>query len=135
MVDLQGLDPLNLKWTQLEQKPYLWAVIHEALRLMPGVSHRSARIAREEHLVFTDESGQTWVVPRGTPIGMTSVIQHSNETLFPKPKEFIPERWLLDDGRQNYALEKNLIAFGRGSRACLGKEYVVLLSPWLLTRR
>lgn len=123
MDDLQGADPLNLKWTDLEQRPYLWAVIHEALRLMPGISHRSARIAREEDLVYTSEDGEThWLIPRGTPIGMTSVIQHSNEGLFPSPKEFIAERWLLDNGRHNYALEKHLMSFSRGSRTCLAKE-------------
>jgi cytochrome P450 len=124
---LKGADPLNLKWTDLEQRPYLWAVVHEALRLTPGISHRSARIARDEDLVYEskDVDGKTttaWVIPRGTPVGMTSMIQHTNEDLFPEPREFIPERFLLEDGRQNYALEKHLISFGRGSRACLGKE-------------
>ncbi|KUI67678.1 Trichodiene oxygenase [Cytospora mali] len=121
--DLQGADPLNLRWTDLEQRPYLWAVIHEALRLTPGVSQRSARIAREEDLVYTSEDGETnWVIPRGTPVGMTSIIQHSNEELFPSPKEFIAERWLLENGQRNYALEKHLISFSKGSRTCLAKD-------------
>ncbi|KAI3394704.1 hypothetical protein diail_2289 [Diaporthe ilicicola] len=120
---LEGIDPLNLKWTDLEQRPYLWAVIHESLRLMPGLAHRSSRIARDEDLVYKSEDGKVaWVIPRGTPMSMTSIIQHSNEDLFPDPKEFIAERWLLPDGRQNYAQERHLIAFGKGSRACLGKD-------------
>lgn len=120
---LRGADPLNLKWTDLEQRPYLWAVIHESLRLMPGISHRSSRIARDEDLVYRSEDGRVeWVIPRGTPMSMTSIIQHSNEGLFPDPKAFAPERWLLEDGRQNYALERHLISFGKGSRMCLGKE-------------
>lgn len=90
---------------------------------MPGLAHRSSRIARDEDLIYKSEDGEVeWVIPRGTPMSMTSMIQHTNETLFPDPKEFIPERWLLADGRQNYALEKHLISFGKGSRACLGKE-------------
>ncbi|XXG96814.1 Mitochondrial succinate-fumarate transporter [Hypoxylon texense] len=122
MKALEGVDPLNLKWTDLEQRPYLWAVIHEALRLTPGVSHRSARIARTEDLIYKskDESVQ-WVIPRGTPIGMTSVINHSNEELFPNPDEYIPERWIID-GQPNYALEKFLISFGKGTRSCLGTQ-------------
>jgi cytochrome P450 len=120
---LKGIDPLNLKWIELEQRHYLWAVIHEALRLTPGISHRSARIAREEDLLYKNKSGDVeWIIPRGTPIGMTSVINHQDEELFPNPREFRPERWLLPDGTQNHALEKYLIAFGRGSRSCLGKE-------------
>lgn len=115
------MDVHSLKWTDLEQRPYLWAVVHEALRVMPGVTHRSARIAREEDLVYRSADGAVeWVIPRGTPIGMTSVLNHSNAALFPEPERFRPERWLLADGQPDHALEKRLIAFGRGSRACIG---------------
>ncbi|ESU07768.1 hypothetical protein SNK03_002696 [Fusarium graminearum] len=128
MADLDGLDPENLKWTDLEQRPYLWAVIHEALRVMPGVSHRSARIAREEDLVYQSQDGNTnWVIPRGTPIGMTSMINHWNEDLFPEPDEFLPERW-LENGKPNYKLQKFLISFGKGSRACIGENAHILSS-------
>lgn len=127
--DLEGIDPLNLKWVDLESRPYIWAVVHESLRLMPGVSQRSPRIAPEEDLIYTSEDGKvTWAIPRGTPISMTSIIQHSNEDVFPKPKQFIAERWLLEDGRQNYALERSLISFGRGTRICQAKEYGLSLS-------
>lgn len=88
------------------------------------MSHRSARVARDEDLVYTSktEEGITqWTIPRGTPMSMTAIIQHYNEDLFPCPKDFVPERWLVD-GRQDYALEKNLMAFSKGSRYCLGRE-------------
>lgn len=121
MQDLQDLDPSKLSWVELEKKPYLWAIIHESLRMMPGVSHRSARIAREEELVYRSTDGKTeWVIPRGTPIGMTSMINHWNKDLFPNPDEFIPERWLVD-GQPNYKLQRMLIAFGKGSRSCIGE--------------
>lgn len=121
MQDLRDLDPSKLSWVELEKKPYLWAIIHESLRMMPGVSHRSARIAREEELVYRSTDGKTeWVIPRGTPIGMTSMINHWNKDLFPNPDEFIPERWLVD-GQPNYKLQRMLIAFGKGSRSCIGE--------------
>ncbi|KAI1848559.1 hypothetical protein JX266_005418 [Neoarthrinium moseri] len=57
-----GESPLNLKWTDLEQRPDLWAVIYEALRFTPGISHRPARIAREEDLFYKSENGKAqWV--------------------------------------------------------------------------
>ncbi|KAF5516291.1 Cytodhrome P450 monooxygenase aflU [Colletotrichum siamense] len=122
MEELRGVDPSNLKWTELEQKPFLWAVIHESLRMMPGVSHRSARIAREEDLVYKTRDGKKeWVIPRGTPIGMTSMINHWDKELFPDPDEFSPERWLVD-GKPNYKLQKYLLAFGKGSRSCIGEH-------------
>lgn len=90
--------------------------------MMPGVSHRSARVAPEEDLVYKSRDGNTeWVINRGTPIGMTSMINHWNEELFPKPDEYIPERWLVD-GQPNHKLQKFLIAFGKGSRSCIGEK-------------
>ncbi|PLB51033.1 cytochrome P450 [Aspergillus steynii IBT 23096] len=123
MEDLQDIDPGNLRWTELEKHSYLWAIIHESLRMMPGVSHRSARIARDEDLVYKSRHDENikWVIPRGTPIGMTSMINHWDKGLFPNPDEFIPERWLVD-GQPNYKLQRMLIAFGKGSRTCIGEK-------------
>lgn len=118
-----NLNPQNVKWVELEKVPYFWAVLQECLRMMPGVSHRSARIAREEELHYTSADGTSdWVIPRGTPIGMTSMINHWNKELFPSPDEFLPERWLLANGLPNYQLQKKLIAFGKGSRSCIGEK-------------
>ncbi|KAK7990689.1 hypothetical protein PG990_014969 [Apiospora arundinis] len=120
--DMEGFDFENPKWTQLERIPYLWAIIHEALRLTPGISHRSARKAPLEELVYS-KGNLHYTIPRGTPIGMSSMIQNQDSTLFPDPGEFKPERWLLaEDGQQNYALERKLLSFGRGSRICLGMD-------------
>ncbi|MBE3045721.1 cytochrome P450, partial [Candidatus Bathyarchaeota archaeon] len=67
MKDLESIDFANLKWTELEQRPYMWAIIHESLRMMPGVSHRSARTAPEEDLVFKQRDGKKeWVITRGS---------------------------------------------------------------------
>ncbi|KAL4891682.1 cytochrome P450 [Aspergillus ambiguus] len=121
MDDLQGLDPDNLKWTELEKRSYLWAVIHEALRMQPGVSHRSARIAPDEELIYSSQDGNVeWIIPRGTPIGMTSMINHWNKELFPNPDSFNPDRWIIN-GQPNYKLQKMLISFSKGSRSCLGE--------------
>jgi cytochrome P450 len=49
-----------------------------------------------------------------------------NEEIFPNPHEFIPERWLGDNGRD---LEKWGIAFSKGRRQCIGKKYVLLEIP------
>ncbi|KAH9869677.1 hypothetical protein IAQ61_006889 [Plenodomus lingam] len=118
-----GIDTQKIKWVELEKVPYFWAVLQECLRMMPGVSHRSARIAREEDLHYRSADGKVdWVIPRGTPIGMTSMINHWNEEFFPNPDDFLPERFLLEDGQPNYQLSKRLISFGKGSRSCIGEN-------------
>lgn len=58
MKDLEGIDPTNLKWAQLEQRPYLWALVQESLRHQPGVVGRSARIAREEDLFYKSQDSE-----------------------------------------------------------------------------
>jgi len=101
----------------LEKLPYLTAIIQETLRLSYGVSSRLARISPNKPLVFTPHNGggQSWVIPPGTPVGMTSVLQHHDESIFPDSHSFVPERW-LDDPK----LGKYLVSFSKGSRHCLG---------------
>lgn len=55
------------------------------------------------------------VIPPGTPVGMTSVLMHHDESIFPDSKSFLPERWL-----DNPQLDKYLVSFSKGSRQCLG---------------
>ena len=99
----------------LENLPYLTGVIKEALRLSYGVPSRLQRISPEKPLTFTERSGKTWVIPKGTPVGMTSVLMHHDESIFPESFEFRPERWI-----ENPGLEKFLVAFTKGSRQCIG---------------
>lgn len=89
--------------------------------MQPGVSHRSARICRTKNLIYESaDNGVVYVIPIGTPIGMSSIIHHRDEQLFPNPEDFKPERWLLDDKR-NHQLERNLLSFGKGTRSCIGQ--------------
>jgi cytochrome P450 len=53
---------------ELEQLPYLNAVVQEGLRLSYGVSHRLPRIATDETLTFVDR-GKTWFIPPGVGFG------------------------------------------------------------------
>ncbi|KAE9374072.1 cytochrome P450 [Stipitochalara longipes BDJ] len=123
MKDLEGIDPSNLKWAQLEQRPYLWALVQESLRHQPGAAGRSARIAREEDLFYKSQDGKTqFIIPRGTPVSMTAMINHWDTRLFPDPDAFDPERWLLPDGKPDYTLQKFLISFSKGSRVCVGES-------------
>lgn len=67
-----------------------------------------------------------------TPVSMTSVFMHHNETIFPNSYEFVPERWM--DLEQRKHLEKYMVAFTKGSRQCIGMKYAPfpLLPSFLL---
>jgi cytochrome P450 len=111
-LDMIGTIPLPV----LENLPYLNAVMKEGFRLTYGVSSRLARIDPDNPIIFTTEKKQ-YTIPAGTPVGMTSVQIHHNESIFPDSKKFSPERWLDDKDK---AIGKYLVGFNAGSRQCLG---------------
>ena len=98
------------KWQQLEQLPYLTAVITEGLRMGYGTSHRMQRLFPDTVLQYNG-----YTVPPMTPVSMTSVLLHDNPTFFPDARTFKPERFL-----EQPSLRKHLVPFSRGSRACAG---------------
>ncbi|KAG8528383.1 uncharacterized protein KY384_007301 [Bacidia gigantensis] len=106
--------PPNLK--QLESIDYLLAIWFETLRNFHGVTHRLQRICPDRSLHF-----QNVEIPAGTPVGMTSVHVHNNPDIFPDPYAFRPERWLplASEGQR---LQRYILAFGKGSRQCVGME-------------
>jgi cytochrome P450 len=118
-----------------EQLPYLNAVIKESLRLTYGVSGRLQRISPDEALRFQDGKRE-WIIPAGTPVGMTSVQIHHDERLFPDSKAFSPERWLGSKDNERLEIEKYLVSFAKGSRQCLGiylayaEMYLCLSAMW-----
>ena len=101
----------------LENLPYLVAVVQEALRLGDGVTTRLQRVSPEKPILFIDRSrsGKEYLIPPQTPVGMTSLLIHHDESLFPDARSFIPERWI-----ENPRLSRFLVAFSKGSRQCLG---------------
>ena len=100
---------------ELEQLPYLSAVIKETSRFSHGISYRSQRVSPDAPLSVGD-----WLIPAGTPVGMTSVFIHENPDIFPEPRTFRPERWLVADRRETDRLERFVVNFSKGSRGCLG---------------
>ncbi|KAI1281075.1 putative cytochrome P450 [Xylaria sp. FL0933] len=110
---------------ELEKLPFLSACISEGLRLSYGVSTRLQRISPDGPMVYKpslgiQESKSDIIIPRGTPVGMTSVLIHHNPELFPRSREFDPSRWLDAEGNRDRSLEKYILSFSRGSRQCIG---------------
>ncbi|CAI9630885.1 unnamed protein product [Alternaria burnsii] len=106
--------PLNL--IALESLPFLTGVVQEGVRLSHAISHRLHRICPDETLVYHDAGNQReWHIPPGTPLSMTSNLVHHDERVFPNSHDFQPERWL-----DNPRLDRYLVSFGKGGRACLG---------------
>ena len=112
-------DPeLVVPLARLENLPYLRAVIKESLRLGFGTSGRLARVCPDETLTYVDSrSGNKYSIPPGTPVSMTTYKTVTDDTLYPEPFAFRPERWI---GANELRLDRYLTVFGGGSRVCLG---------------
>ncbi|KAI1095546.1 putative cytochrome P450 [Rostrohypoxylon terebratum] len=107
-------------WTELEKLPYLIR-----LRLSYGLSTRLQRISPDGPMLyepsdFVTASKSQYMIPQGTPVGMTSVMIHHDPNIFPNSKEFKPSRWLDAEGNMDRTLEKYLLNFSKGSRQCIG---------------
>ena len=101
---------------ELERLPYLSAVIQEGLRLHAPGTARLQRVAPDAALLYRDRSAEKeWSIPAGTAVSMDVRTMNMNSTIFPKPHEFLPERWI-----DNPRLDKHLMTFSKGARMCVG---------------
>ena len=109
----------KVTWNALSQLPYLSAVITEGLRLSFGVSHRLQRVSPDVALPY-----KQYTIPPGTPVSQTQMFIMTDPILFPRPKEFIPERWILDALPKGFPTpqeaKKFFVPFSRGTRSCVG---------------
>lgn len=107
---------------QIENLPYLTAIVKEALRLSSGISTRLQRIATDETLVYNAKgftangiAAKQYTLPPGIPLSMTGLLIHYSEDYFEDPKMFRPERFM-----ESPSLDRYLVPFSRGTRACVG---------------
>jgi cytochrome P450 len=108
---------INLDYLTLEKLPYLTAVIKEGLRLSYGAVGRLPRVIETDEAIFNG-----YHVPKGTTVGMSSWIMNRNTDNYPDPEKFDPERWTNPEVAKK--LDKYFVPFSKGSRQCVGMQYV-----------
>lgn len=117
---------------QATESPYLRATIKETLRLGMANPTRLTRIIPPNSSLKIDDV----VLPAGTVVGCAAYTLHHDPDIFPEPFEFRPERWLDSSSSNNHdpslqkghnnglkkdCMDRSILAFGAGARACLGK--------------
>jgi cytochrome P450 len=102
---------------KLDRLEFLNAVIQEAIRLYPGATHQQNRVAPDEDLVYSDTStGKTYVIPKGTNVGMSAPITNRDRSIFgDRADEFDPDRFIRDP-----RLKQHVFSFSKGGRQCIG---------------
>ncbi|XP_016952969.1 probable cytochrome P450 12c1, mitochondrial [Drosophila biarmipes] len=112
----------------MKSLPYLRAFIKESMRVYP-VTFANARSAGADVVL------NGYRIPKGTHLMMTNSLLLDDERIYPRAKQFIPERWLrrndVEQGSSGVLMHKNTssfiyIPFGFGPRLCVGKRIVDL---------
>ncbi|KZO99694.1 cytochrome P450 [Calocera viscosa TUFC12733] len=96
--------------------PYCAAIVQEILRWQPATPFALP------HALDQDEEFRGYVLPKGTTIMANVWAMTRDESVYPRPEEFIPERHLIVDekGLRLRETARHLVTFGFGRRVCPG---------------
>ncbi|KAK6597503.1 cytochrome p450 [Botrytis cinerea] len=96
--------------------PYVSAIVEEVFRWRPVVPEGVPHLSKEKI------SYNGYTIPKGSIIMTNAWAISREEALFgPDPDDFIPNRWLKEDGKTLKDLPSS--AFGYGRRICPGRHF------------
>ncbi|XP_061706568.1 cytochrome P450 CYP12A2-like [Cydia pomonella] len=104
------------------RRPYLKACIKESMRVLPVVTGNARTSTKEYNLLG-------YKIPKGIMIGLSHQYLSVKEDHYPRPEEFIPERWLVDKHDPLYHGNTHPFVtspFGFGVRMCIGRRIAEL---------
>ena len=121
-LDAEGKLSDPIAFGESNQMPYLQACMREAMRLHPAVGMLLER--------FVPAGGVTIAgkyLSAGTIVGANPWVVARDKGVYGDDTDvFRPERWLEAGASQLKLMERNYLAFGAGSRTCLGKNISLL---------
>ena len=125
-------DPVT--FAEAQNLQYFQAIIKEALRMHPAVGLILERVVPQGGADLRGVS-----LPEGTVVGMNPWTASRDKSTYGRDaNEFRPERWLEADEEKLKVMERNFLAFGAGTRTCLGRNISMLemskLVPQVLRR-
>jgi pentalenene oxygenase len=111
--DQPSLDDLN-------DLPYLRAVVRETLRLFPPARHIDRCPVREVVV------GGVRAEP-GSNVLVSPLVLHREPRLYPDPSKFAPERWLEGEAFASNGSRGAYVPFGAGVHACIGEALALAI--------
>ncbi|KAG0209506.1 hypothetical protein BGX28_010279 [Mortierella sp. GBA30] len=107
-------------YDQVRNLPYLTACINESMRLRPVVATGLPREVTEDTIMAG------YKITKGT-IVLAQISQlHWNKDYFPKPSEYIPERWIPEESPFPPVEDFTFYPFSAGTRNCVGKNFAMM---------
>lgn len=121
---LGGNPSLLVSLADASGMPYLQACIKEGMRLHPSVGMPLERYVPPGGAEICGRH-----LSGGTVVGVNPWVAGRDTTVYgPDAAMFRPERWLEAGPEQLKLMERNYLAFGAGSRICIGKNISLLVS-------
>ncbi|KAL8703924.1 MAG: hypothetical protein Q9201_002904 [Fulgogasparrea decipioides] len=108
----------------LNKLPYTAAVIKESMRLFPAAS--TTRTGEPSFTITDPRTGLNYPAEPGILIWLVSHACHHDPSFWPRSDEFLPERWLANEGEDLYVQRGAWRPFEHGPRAWIGKELSML---------
>jgi len=109
--------PLTLD--MMDEMPYLQAVVKETLRVKPPVVMVPYKATKA--FPISDD----YTVPANSMIIPSFYNSLHDPEIYPKPDDFLPERWLDPQNSAN-TNPRNYLVFGSGPHRCIGIEYATM---------
>ncbi|GBF96779.1 cytochrome P450 [Raphidocelis subcapitata] len=110
--------------------PYAQAVIKEALRLYPPAIMTNRRVTKQEGFELVPGVK----IKKGMSIFTAPYCFHRDEAYWPRPLEFLPERFLPEGSPLAPTTESAWLAFGGGARMCVGWRFAMQEAVLALVR-
>lgn len=122
--ELKGLkmNHCDIKEEDLDQLPYLEAVIRETLRLYPPVPFFGRKLRTEKTI-------GRYTFPKDVEVLTSVYLMMRNPKYFKDPLTFNPDRFLAFE-----TLPREFCAFSIGTRKCIGVKYAMLLLKLLAAK-
>ena len=129
----QTLDEIR-SGTKLSACRYLRACLDEAMRMSPP-----SPADRTREVLPGGMALDGMFVPEGTQIGTGTYSLHHNDSVFPDPFVYKPERWIVDEKSGVSAAdvtraESAFFPFSLGAQSCVGKKLAYLMLTIALAR-
>ena len=117
-------DEVIAPYDKVKNLPFLRACLDESLRLFSPTTHGLGRETPPEGMWILDD-----FIGGGVTVSMSAYVVHRDETVFRKADQFIPKRWLGEEGKE---LQPYFLAFSAGARGCIGRNISYLEQTVLL---